>query len=135
MTLPILLFYGFAFLGLVHSILFSAVAYKNKKIDDLIITLFLFIQSIIILEYVFFWTGLYIRYSYLNNISLPLLLLLYTSETPLLQLLNMEIISVEIIRTIVGSIGLVILVPCATLISVFLIRKNDSEHASHTHHH
>lgn len=67
--------------------------------------------------------------------SLPLLLLLYTSKTPLLQLINMESVSVEIVRTIVGSIGLVILVPCATLISVFLIRKSDSGHASHSHTH
>ncbi len=69
--------------------------------------------------------------------SLPLLLLLYTSTTPLLQLINMESVSVEIIRTIVGSIGLVILVPCATLIAVFLIKKEDIVHAhkghSHTH--
>ncbi len=68
--------------------------------------------------------------------SLPLLLLLYTSKTPTLQLINMESISVEIVRTIVGSIGLVILVPCATLISVFLIRKEDVTHAhSHMHNH
>lgn len=67
--------------------------------------------------------------------SLPLLLLLYTSTTPILQLINMESVSVEIIRAIVGSIGLVILVPCATLISVFLIRKSDVAHASHNHSH
>lgn len=67
--------------------------------------------------------------------SLPLLLLLYTSTTPLLQLINMESVAVEIIRTIVGSIGLVILVPCATLISVLLIRREDSVHSSHTHQH
>ena len=70
--------------------------------------------------------------------SLPLLLLLYTSKAPFLQLINMESISVEIIRTIVGSIGLVILVPCATLIAVFLITKNDAhkaKHDGHTHHH
>ena len=67
--------------------------------------------------------------------SLPLLLLLYTSTTPILQLINMESVAVEIVRTIVGSIGLVILVPCATLISIFLIQKEDGTHASHTHKH
>ena len=66
--------------------------------------------------------------------SLPLLLLLYTSSAPLLQLLNMEAIAVEIVRTIVGSIGLVILVPCATVISFALIRKEHAVHTAHTSH-
>jgi uncharacterized membrane protein len=67
--------------------------------------------------------------------SLPLLLLLYTSETPFLELINREMIATEVIRTLIGSIGLVILVPCATFISVFVLRKEDSKHSSHTHHH
>ncbi len=82
MDLPILLFYGFAFIGLVHSVIFSFFAIRNKNLADLIITLFLFIQSLIILEYVFYWTGLQEQYHQLCNISLttqflfgPLLLL------------------------------------------------------------
>ncbi len=71
--------------------------------------------------------------------SLPLLLLLYTSTTPILELINREAISTEIIRTIVGSVGLVILVPCATAIAVFLVKKGDTSyghsHASHEHNH
>lgn len=70
MSLPILLFYGFSFIGIVHSIIFSFLAIKNKKPADLIITLFLFIQSLIILEYVFFWTGIENPYHYLCSISL-----------------------------------------------------------------
>ncbi|MBP6512853.1 MAG: AraC family transcriptional regulator [Bacteroidia bacterium] len=82
MDLPILLFYGFAFIGLVHSVIFSFLAIKNKIAADLIITLFLFIQSLIILEYVLFWTGLQESYHQLCNVSIttqflfgPLLLL------------------------------------------------------------
>lgn len=75
MSLPILLFYGFAFLGIVHSVIFSFLAIKNKNTADLIITFFLLAQSIIILEYVFFWTGLQEQYHQLCNISLTLQLL------------------------------------------------------------
>jgi AraC-like DNA-binding protein len=82
MDLPILLFYGFAFIGLVHSLIFAFLAIKNRNSADLIITLFLFIQSLIILEYVLYWTGLQEHYHQLCNVSLttqflfgPLLLL------------------------------------------------------------
>ncbi len=74
MSLPILLFYGFSFIGIVHALLFSFLAIKNKNIPNLILSLFLLAQSLIILEYVFFWTGLYLVHPYLCNISLPLLL-------------------------------------------------------------
>ncbi len=72
MSLSIFLFYGFAFVGLLHSFIFSFLAIRNKKTADLIITLFLFVQSVIILEYVFFWTGLNNPYHYLCNISMTL---------------------------------------------------------------
>ena len=75
MTLPVLLFYGFAFIGITHSLLFSIFAIKNKQTADLLISLYLLSQSLIIFEYVFYWAGLNERYHYLNGISLPLLLL------------------------------------------------------------
>lgn len=75
MSWPIVLFYGFSFLGLVHTVIFSYLALKNRRTADLIITLFLFVQSLIILEYVFYWTGLENPYHYLCNISLTLQLL------------------------------------------------------------
>jgi uncharacterized membrane protein len=68
--------------------------------------------------------------------SLPLVLLLYVSETPAIQLINSEVITTEIVRTIVGSLGLLAAVPLTTLIAVFLMKKDDgATHASHTHHH
>lgn len=84
MTLPVFFFYGFAFIGLFHSLVFSFVAVKNKQPANLIITFYLLAQSLIILEYVFYWSGLYIRFHYFNNISFPLhflfgpLLFMYT---------------------------------------------------------
>jgi len=75
MSVPILLFYGFSFIGILHSVIFSILAIKNKRTADLIITLFLLVQSIIILEYVFFWTGLDVQFHQLCNVSLTLMFL------------------------------------------------------------
>lgn len=79
--------------------------------------------------------------------SLPLLLLFSMSETASFTVLNREIFATEIVRTLIGSIGLVLAVPITTLISVwFLIRKSGRvdqelieiekkalEHAGHKH--
>jgi len=54
MTLPVLFFYGFAFLGFIHAIIFSFLAIKFKRTADLIITFYLLAQSIVIFEYVLF---------------------------------------------------------------------------------
>lgn len=68
--------------------------------------------------------------------SLPLVLLLYVSETPTMQLINSEVITTEIVRTIVGSLGLLAAVPLTTLIAVFLMKKDsNAPHGVHTHHH
>lgn len=66
--------------------------------------------------------------------SLPLVLLLYVSDTPILELINREVIATEIVRSIVGSVGLLLAVPLTTLIAVFLMRKGDST-LEHTHTH
>lgn len=68
--------------------------------------------------------------------SLPLVLLLYVSDSPTIQLINSEVITTEIVRTIVGSLGLLAAVPLTTLIAVFLMKKDDtSSLPAHTHHH
>lgn len=66
--------------------------------------------------------------------SLPLVLLLYVSDTPALELINREVIATEIVRSIVGSIGLIMAVPLTTLIAVLLMR-NQSYASAHGHHH
>jgi uncharacterized membrane protein len=53
--------------------------------------------------------------------SLPLLLLLHFSNMPLAVDLNQEIFSSEIIRTVIGSIGLILAVPVTTLIATFML--------------
>ncbi len=91
--------------------------------------------------------------------SLPLLLLFYMSPTgTLLTTVNREMFATEIVRTMIGSIGLVLAVPITTLISVWFLTKKPNgsknaeadaadaealaakeleaiEHAGHSHHH
>jgi uncharacterized membrane protein len=73
--------------------------------------------------------------------SLPLVLLLYVSDTPILELINREAIAVEIIRTSIGSIGLLCAVPLTTVISIYLMRGekytsvSSTSHSHHHHHH
>lgn len=70
--------------------------------------------------------------------SLPLVLLFYVSETPALELINREVIATEIVRSIVGSIGLLLAVPLTTFIAVLLIhgrKVSEKSLHSHSHHH
>jgi uncharacterized membrane protein len=53
--------------------------------------------------------------------SLPLLLLFTDASKSFSEIVNYEIISSEIIRTLLGSIGLIIAVPITTLIAVFVV--------------
>ncbi len=83
--------------------------------------------------------------------SLPLLLLFYkTSGASFAQLANTEIFSTEIVRIMIGSIGLVLAVPVTTFVSVLMLVKKSEhsvnlnqiseehkalEHAGHSHNH
>jgi uncharacterized membrane protein len=51
--------------------------------------------------------------------SLPLLLLFVTSQATPFELLNYEAMAEEIVRTLVGSIGLVAAVPFTTLLASY----------------
>jgi uncharacterized membrane protein len=83
--------------------------------------------------------------------SLPLMLLFYqTSTAGIGQIMNTEIFATEIVRIMIGSIGLVLAVPITTFVSVLLLVKKPQgnadahtiqheqeaiEHASHGHSH
>ena len=58
------------------------------------------------------------------GVALPLLLLFSTSEAPLVLIINREVFASEIIRTVVGSIGIVLAVPITTLISVLILSRD-----------
>jgi uncharacterized membrane protein len=72
--------------------------------------------------------------------SLPLLLLFSTADASTSSIINQEIFATEIIRTIVGSIGLILTVPITTLLAVYFLKdykgKGVGGHAhSHGHSH
>lgn len=71
--------------------------------------------------------------------ALPLLLLVSTSPTTnILSLINSELFATEIIRILIGSIGLILAVPITTLISSYMlanVSRAASESAHHGHRH
>ncbi len=71
--------------------------------------------------------------------ALPLLLWISTASTNFYLEANREIFAAEIVRTLVGSIGLVLTVPLTTLLAVYLLRSLSHEEleriGGHGHHH
>ncbi|KPU43865.1 YibE/F-like protein [Oxobacter pfennigii] len=55
--------------------------------------------------------------------SIPLLLLFYKSTTPVNQIISMEIVSAEIIRSLCGSIGLILTIPLTSFIASVMAEK------------
>jgi len=53
------------------------------------------------------------------GVALPLVLFLSTSEAPLGQLFNQEIVAAEIVRIIIGSIGVILAVPFTTALAAW----------------
>jgi len=68
------------------------------------------------------------------GVSLPLLLYFYMSPISFWSLVNSEIFATEIIRAIVGSIGLIMTVPIVTGLAVFYLKGYKPTH-SHSHSH
>lgn len=68
--------------------------------------------------------------------SFPLLILLYKSNVRFDMLISQEIVSAEIIRTLVGSIGLILAVPFTTYLAAKFLTNTDHADSScaHTHH-
>ena len=67
--------------------------------------------------------------------SMPLLLLIYTSDVPLLELLSRESISTEIIRALIGSTALIFAMPITTFFAIYLMKKNNKIEKGHSHSH
>jgi len=68
------------------------------------------------------------------GVSLPLLLLFYTSGIPFLQVINRENFATEIVRTMIGSIGLVLAVPITTLLAVLILIKKSGTRTGNLYH-
>ncbi|MCD5381306.1 MAG: YibE/F family protein [Candidatus Pacebacteria bacterium] len=70
------------------------------------------------------------------GVSLPLLLQFYTASSSLSMSINTELFATEIVRTVVGSIGLILAVPIVTLLAVFYLKDYKPKHGhSHSHGH
>lgn len=67
--------------------------------------------------------------------SLPLILLMQSSTTGVLFILNSEVISTEIVRILIGSIGLVLAVPVTTLIASYMLYGKELGSRNEHHHH
>jgi uncharacterized membrane protein len=67
--------------------------------------------------------------------SLPLLMLFVNSSASADIIVNGELFATEIIRTIVGSIGLVLTVPITTLLAVYTLRNYKGPRYDHSHSH
>lgn len=64
--------------------------------------------------------------------SLPLLLLFTDAAKPFSELVNYSIVAEEIVRTLVGSIGLILAVPISTALSTIFLGNEDNK-KSHAH--
>lgn len=67
--------------------------------------------------------------------ALPLLLLFSLSDGDTIAILNREVFATEIVRALVGSIGLVLTVPITTLLAVTFLRSDAEAPESTMHHH
>lgn len=56
--------------------------------------------------------------------SIPLLLLFMAYETSLIKIINLDIIATEIIRSLSGSIGLILTIPITAFVASVLIKKS-----------
>jgi uncharacterized membrane protein len=66
--------------------------------------------------------------------SLPLLLFFSQGTRPIGRLVTGEVIAVEVVRMLVGSVGLVLSVPITTALAAAVLGADDTaRHASHHH--
>ncbi|MEZ5232418.1 MAG: YibE/F family protein [Acidimicrobiales bacterium] len=71
----------------------------------------------------------------LRGAALPLLLLFAQGSRPVGRLLAGEVVAVELVRMLVGSIGLVLSVPITTALAAAVITVDDAAVAGHHHGH
>lgn len=72
------------------------------------------------------------------GVSLPLILFLSYSEASMMILINQEIVAAEILRIVVGSIGLLLAVPLTTVMAAWYFKDkavHDSDTCGHGHSH
>jgi len=66
--------------------------------------------------------------------SLPLLLYVYLSPASFGSMIHLEIFATEVVRVIVGSVGLILTVPIVTFLAVHYLKGYKSKHGHHHGH-
>ncbi len=61
--------------------------------------------------------------------ALPLMIFFTSSDQGIGTILTSEVIAIEVVRTIVGSIGLIASVPITTAMAAYVVTRHDVEHA------
>ena len=61
--------------------------------------------------------------------TIPMLLLFMAYETSMVKIMNLDIIATEIIRSLSGSIGLVLTIPLTAFSASVLIKRNDKRNS------
>lgn len=61
------------------------------------------------------------------GVSLPLLLLFSTSDASVGFIINRELFATEIVRTIIGSIGLILAVPLTTFVALYIVKSESKQ--------
>ncbi len=62
--------------------------------------------------------------------SIPLLLLFMAYDTPMIRMMNLDIISTEIVRSLAGSVGLILTIPFTAVITVLLLKPESIENVN-----
>jgi len=57
--------------------------------------------------------------------SMPLLLLFLSDDRTFSEVISLEVVSTEIVRTLVGSIGLILAVPITTYLACLVVKKQE----------
>ena len=68
-----------------------------------------------------------------SGASLPLLLLFFDSEKTFLDIIEYELIAEEIVKMLVGSIGLVLAAPLATIMAAYIFSRDKEAIKKTTH--
>ncbi|MCD8503154.1 MAG: YibE/F family protein [Bacillaceae bacterium] len=55
--------------------------------------------------------------------ALPIIMILYSYNNPLSELIHMEFLAVEVLRTAAGSIGLILAIPMTALVASKLLNR------------
>lgn len=69
------------------------------------------------------------------GVSLPLIILTQQNQLPFFVAINQEVVATEIMRTLVGTIGLILVVPLTTYIAAELITRYPHRFPAGEHHH